>query len=47
MTEKCCDCGKEAEYRSLGGLAFCRKCADEIGLVCGESNRIKKAKQEG
>ena len=43
LVDPCCDCGiREAEYKSLGGLRFCKKCADEIGLVCGERNRIKK-----
>lgn len=38
-----CDngCGREAEYFSLGGSRFCKQCADEIGLVCGEKNRIE------
>jgi len=31
-----------AEYKSRGGGKFCKKCADELGLVCGEGNRIKK-----
>lgn len=37
----CDDCKKEeAQYFSLGGNVFCKPCADKIGLVCGEKNRI-------
>lgn len=33
---------RKAEYKSLGGSKFCKKCADKLGLVCGESNRIER-----
>jgi len=36
-----CSCGNDAEYFSLGGSVFCKKCADELGLFCGESNKIE------
>jgi hypothetical protein len=36
-----CDCGRDAEYFSLGGSVFCKKCADDLGLGCGETNRIE------
>lgn len=32
---------REAEYKSRGGSKFCKKCADELGLICGEGNKIK------
>lgn len=32
---------RKAEYKSLGGSKFCKKCADDLGLICGEGNRIK------
>ncbi len=32
---------RKAEYKSRGGSKFCKKCADELGLVCGEGNRIE------
>lgn len=33
---------KPAEYTSLGGGRFCKSCADEMGLICGETNKIKR-----
>jgi hypothetical protein len=36
-----CECGADAEYFSLGGSLFCKKCADELGLCCGASNKIE------
>ena len=35
------ECGRDAEYFSLGGTVLCKICADEMGLVCGESNKIE------
>jgi len=38
-----CDiCGiRKAEYTSRGGSKFCKRCADELGLIYGEGNKIK------
>lgn len=45
MADKCDNCGeRDAEYKSLGGIQLCKPCADDLGLVCGESNKIKKMK---
>lgn len=36
-----CDKREAAEYRSLGRLVLCKQCAEDLGMICGESNRIK------
>ena len=47
LIDPCNSCGiREAEYKSLGGHRLCKSCADELGLVCGESNRIKKGAEK-
>jgi hypothetical protein len=42
LKDACDNCGiREAEYESQGGSRFCKPCADDLGLACGEKNKIQ------